>query len=261
MGESLMRPITELRAAVGFLTRIPVGRIDGYDVALARSTAYFPAVGAIVAAVGLGAWWVGATLLGPLAGAVLGVLATVVVTGALHEDGLADTVDGFWGGATREQRLAVMRDSRLGTYGAIAVAGDILLRVALLAPYGSDDWLDVGRVLLAGHVLGRAAPIALAATLPPARAGGLGTRLTRPRRSELAIASVLVAAVAIGTVGPWAPVPIVAGGLAWVILGRAARRRIGGVTGDVYGAGVLLTNLAVAASIVALEREELGWDV
>jgi adenosylcobinamide-GDP ribazoletransferase len=256
-----MRPLTEIRTAIGLLTRIPVGRIDGHDDVLPRAAAYFPMVGAIVAGVGLGAWWVGATLLGPLAGAVLGVVATIVVTGAIHEDGLADTVDGFWGGATRDERLAVMRDSRLGTYGAIAVVGDILLRVALLAPYGTDDWLDVGRLLLAGHVLGRAAPIALAATLPPARTGGLGARLTRPERPDLVIASVLVAAVAIGTAGWWAPVLIVAGGLSVGILGAAARRRIGGVTGDVYGAGVLLTNLAVAASMVALEREELGWDV
>jgi adenosylcobinamide-GDP ribazoletransferase len=254
------RVFGDVRVAVGFLTRLPVGS-PSPATGLGRAAAYFPLVGLVVGGVGLGAWYVGVALLGPLAGAVLSVLAAVVVTGALHEDGLADTVDGFWGGSTRERRLAVMRDSRLGTYGAIAVGGDLLLRVALLAPYGTDDGADVLRILLAGHVLARAAPIALAATLPPARSDGLAAGLPRPGRLDVGIAAGIVAAVAIGTVGPWAPVPIVAAGLAVAAVRHAARRRIGGVTGDVHGAAVVLTNLAVAAAVVALEREELGWDV
>jgi adenosylcobinamide-GDP ribazoletransferase len=255
----MRRAIVEVRSAIGFLTRIPVGRIEADHRTLAGAAAYFPFVGAIVAGVGVGAWWVGASLLGPLAGAVLGVLATVVVTGAIHEDGLADTVDGFWGGPTPERRLEIMRDSRLGTYGAIAVGGDLLLWVAVLAPYGTEDWLDVTRILLAGHVIGRAAPIALA-TLPPARSDGQGARMALPGRAGLAIAAGAVAAAAIGAAGWWAPVPILAGGLAVALLRLAARRRIGGVTGDVHGAGVALTSLVVAASVAALLREELGWD-
>ena len=242
--------ITDIRAAVGFLTRIPVGSVE--PTGLTRAAAYFPLVGAIVGGIGVGAWWIGASLLGPPAGAVLGVLACVVVTGALHEDGLADTADGLGGGSTRERRLAIMRDSRLGTYGAIAVGGDLLLRVALLAPYGTGDWLDVTRILVAGHALGRAAPIALAATLPPARSDGQGSRLTAPGRIDLAIAVALVVGVAIATTAWWAPVPIAVGGLVVLAVRRAARRRIGGVTGDVHGAGVVLVNLAVAATVVAL---------
>jgi adenosylcobinamide-GDP ribazoletransferase len=253
------RATADVRAAIGFLTRIPVGRIESDHRTLGRAAAYFPLVGAIVAGVGIGAWWVGASLLGPFAGAVLAVLAAVVVTGAIHEDGLADTVDGFWGGVTPGRRLEIMRDSRLGTYGAIAVGGDLLLWVAVLAPYGTDDWLDVTRILLAGHVVGRAAPIALA-TLPAARSAGQGARMAIPGRAGLAIAAGTVAAAAVGTVGWWAPVPIVAGGLAVVLLRWAARRRIGGVTGDVHGAGVALTSLVVAAAVAALLREELGWD-
>lgn len=256
-----MGRITEIRAAVGFLTRIPVGRLERDGPSLTRTAAYFPLVGVVVAAVGLGAWWVGTALLGSLAGAVLSVVAAIVVTGALHEDGLADTVDGLWGGATPEQRLAIMRDSQLGTYGAIAVVADLLLRVALLAPYGTSDWFDVLGILLAGHVIGRAAPVALAATLRPARSDGQGARLTSPARRDLVVAMATALAAAIVAVGWWAPVPIVAAALTVAAVHRVSRRRLGGGTGDVYGAAVALTNLLVAAAVVALGREGMGWDV
>lgn len=256
-----MSAIADARAAFGFLTRIPVGRDAHGGSDLTRTAAYFPLVGVVVAAIGFAAWWAGTSLLGSFAGAVLSVLAVVIVTGALHEDGLADTVDGLWGGSTPERRLAIMRDSRLGTYGAVAVVGDLLLRTALIAPYGTSDWFDVAGILLAGHVIGRAAPIALAATLPPARSDGQGARLTTPTGRDLAIAAIPVVAAAIIAVGWWAPVPILSAALVVAALRRAARRRIGGVTGDVYGAAVALTNLAVAAVVVALGREDLGWDV
>jgi adenosylcobinamide-GDP ribazoletransferase len=256
-----MGAVSDVRTALGFLTRIPVGPIEGAYRGLGRAAAYFPLVGVVVAAAGLGAWWVGTSLLGPLAGAVLSVLAVVVITGALHEDGLADFADGLWGGATPADRLEIMRDSRIGTYGVVAVVGDLLLRIALLAQFGTTDWLDAAAVLLAGHVIGRAAPIALAATLPPARSDGLGVRLSTPTRGELAIALVTVVAVAVAAVGWWAPVPVLAAALTVAAVRRAARRRLGGVTGDVYGAAVALTNLAVAAVVVALVREGMGWDV
>jgi adenosylcobinamide-GDP ribazoletransferase len=256
-----MGAITHARAALGFLTRIPVGRIEHEEPTLTRTAAYFPLVGVVVAAVGLGAWSLGTWLLGSLAGAVLSVVATVVVTGALHEDGLADTVDGLWGGASPSERLAIMRDSRLGTYGAMAVVVDLLLRVALLAPYGTSDWFDVAGILLAGHVVGRAAPIVLAATLSAARSDGQGVRMTSPARRDLAIAVATAVLAAVLAVGWWAPVPLLAAALTVAAVRRAARRRLGGGTGDAYGAAVALTNLAVAAAVVALEREGMGWDV
>lgn len=246
--------LADVRTAVGFLTRIPVGKSLGSDPTLTRAGAYFPLVGAVVAAIGFGAWWVGASALGPLAGAVLGVLATVVVTGALHEDGLADTADGLWGGASPARRLAIMRDSRIGTYGVLAVGGDLLLRVAILVPL---DAADVARVLVAGHVLGRAAPLVLAAALPPARSDGLGVRLAAPNRRGLLVATITVVGVAGVAATWWAPVPLIAAGLVVLGVRRVARRRIGGVTGDVHGAGVVLTNLATAATVAALIEGDL----
>jgi adenosylcobinamide-GDP ribazoletransferase len=248
-----------LRMAIGFLTRLPVGRIELTDPTLTPSAAYFPLVGGLVGAIGLGFWWIGAVALGPLAGAVLGVLATVVVTGALHEDGLADTADGLWGGATVERRLAILRDSRIGTYGVIAVSGDLLLRIALLAPFGADDVATVARTLVVGHVWGRVAPLVLAATLPPARTDGQGVRLGAPTAGGAAIAAITVAAITIGLVGWWSPLVMAAAAVALLGVRRLARRRVGGVTGDIHGAGVVVTNLAVATVVVALAREGVTW--
>lgn len=254
-----MPVVDDLRAAIGFLTRIPVGRIDRYDHALTRAGAYFPLVGVVVAAVGMGVWWVATATLGPLAGAVASVLATVVLTGAFHEDGLADTADGLWGGWTAERRLAIMRDSRIGTYGAVALCGDLLLRTALLAPYDTAALSDVARILVAGHVIGRAAPLVLTASLPPARTDGQGERLGTVGRGGAVIVGATVVVVALVTAGWWAPVLVVSAAIPVAALRRAARRRIGGVTGDVLGAGVLLTNLAVAATVSALARGGLLW--
>lgn len=248
--------IAALRTAVEFLTRIPVGASANARPGLDRAGAWFPLVGALVGAVGLAVWWVADALAGPLVAAVAAVLATVIVTGALHEDGLADTADGLWGGSTRERRLEIMRDSRLGTYGALALAGDLLLRVALLATAGSA-FTDVARVLLAAHVVGRAAPLVLAAWLPVARVDGQGRRLGRLRAGDAVVAAVTVLVVAVLATGWWAPVVLAAAAVPVLGLRRAARRRIGGVTGDVLGAGVALTNLAVAIAVVALAQEDL----
>jgi adenosylcobinamide-GDP ribazoletransferase len=251
--------VDELRLAIGFLTRIPVGRIETVAATLTASAAYFPLVGAIVGAIGLAFWWMGAGVLGPLAGAVAGVLATVVVTGALHEDGLADTADGLWGGGTAERRLAIMRDSRIGTYGVTAIVGDLLLRVALLAPLDTDDIETAARIFVVGHVWGLVAPLVLAATLPAARKDGQGVRLGAPTASAIAIAAITVAVVTIGSVGRWAPVVMAAAAVALLGVWQLARQRIGGVTGDIHGAGVVLTNLAVAVTVAALAREGVSW--
>ena len=238
-----------VRTAFGFLTRLPVGAPDASEPALTRAGAYFPLVGLVVGAVGWAAWWIGTGALGPTAGAVLGVLATVAVTGALHEDGLADTADGLWGGASPARRLEIMRDSRIGTYGVLALGGELLLRVAILVPLDTAGAL---RVLIAGHVLGRIAPLVLAAWLPPARSDGLGVRLAAPPRRGAMVAAGTGLAAAVLAGGRWAPLVVAAGAIPVFLLGRLAHRRIGGVTGDVLGAAVVLTNLAVAASVAAL---------
>lgn len=243
--------LTAPRTAVGYLTRLPVAAHPGD---LTAAGGYFPLVGGLVAAVGTGAWLATSVLLGPVAAAVAAVLATVAVTGAVHEDGLADTADGLWGGATPARRLEVMRDSRLGTYGTVALMADLSLRTALLVPL---DLAGVARVLAAGHVIGRAAPLLLAAWLPAARPGGQGERLGPPAPGGAVLAGSVVVVAAVAAAGWWAPL-VVGGAVAAVgALRRAARRRIGGVTGDVHGAAVQVTGLAAAATVAALLRAGL----
>jgi adenosylcobinamide-GDP ribazoletransferase len=245
----------DARTAVGFLTRLPVRpRAVDPDGGLARAGGYFPLVGLFVAGAGIGAWAMLEPLLGPLVAALVSVLATVVLTGALHEDGLADVADGFWGGSAPGRRLEIMRDSRIGTFGVLAITGDVLLRVTLLAQL---DLGGVARALVAGHVIGRAAPLVLAAWLPPARADGLGTRLGTPPTSGVVLATVTVGVAAVTATGLWGAVPLVSGGIAVAAVGWSAKRRIGGYTGDVFGAGVLIVNAAAAAAVIALIRA--GW--
>ncbi len=143
-----------LAVAFQFLTRLPVPQIPVVDGDLRRATAAFPVVGVVV---GGCAWLVFAGLhvvLGPMVAAVGAIATAVTVTGAFHEDGLADTFDGLWGGWSPEQRLTIMRDSRLGTYGAAALALMLLGQVVVLADV---DVALAARALVAGHVLGRAA--------------------------------------------------------------------------------------------------------
>ena len=252
-----MSAVRGLRAAFGYFTRIPVGRIDPPDSGLSRSSMWLPMVGAIVAAVGVASWWVGTTTLGPAAGAVLSVVTTVLVTGAFHEDGLADTADGLWGGTTVDQRLEIMRDSRMGTYGIVALVGDLLLRVAILLALDAGDLADAARVLVAGHVVGRAAPLVLEAMLPQVRPHGKSVHLHPLRPAGMAVAIGTVAVAVVACTGWWAPVVLAAAVIPVLVVRQVARRRLGGLTGDVFGAGVALTNLTVAAVVAGLVREGL----
>lgn len=245
--------------AVQFLTRVPVGQApttgpDG-DHDLTTASAWFPLVGLLVAAVGIAVRAGLEPLLGRAPATVAAVLATVLVTGAFHEDGLADSADGLWGGADPARRLAIMHDSRLGTYGTYALVGDLALRVALLAPL---TLVDLARAMLAAQVIGRLAPLVLVAWLPPAAPDGQGVRMRRRLGAAgwvTAAGSVAVAAVA--TVGPYAPALLAAAGLGVWLVGRTARSRLGGVTGDLLGAGVRVSGLLVAATVVALARAEV----
>jgi adenosylcobinamide-GDP ribazoletransferase len=263
----MINATADLRSALGFLTRIPVGRIDPFDPTMRRAGGYFPLVGAIVAAVGVAAWWATSELLGAPAAAVAAVFSTVIVTGALHEDGLADSADGLLAGvprpaedpasgATRERRLEIMRDSRLGTYGTLALIGDLLLRMAILLPFGIGSVSDVARILAAAHVIGRAAPLVLVSILPYARRGEDDAKprpqLSAPTRGYAILAAATVVAVAIGAAGPWAPAPLAVATVVVLAVRRFARRRVDGVTGDVLGATAALTITAVMATMAAL---------
>jgi adenosylcobinamide-GDP ribazoletransferase len=234
-------------AAVAFLTRVPVGRrirLDAADVG--RGGAAFPLVGAgIGAAVGGLTALVHGPLTGPLA-AVCGVATGLVLTGALHLDGLADTFDAL-GGWTRERALEIMRDHRIGTYGAAAVGIDLLAKTAALAALAPRDgaWLQV----VAACAAARAVPVALSAALPYARTEGDGLGRVLGGKVRALVAVVLAAAICVA-LGAY----VLAATAAAVALcaGLAARRWLGGVTGDVLGAAAELTEVAALVAAVAV---------
>ncbi|WP_173979729.1 adenosylcobinamide-GDP ribazoletransferase [Magnetospirillum sp. UT-4] len=226
--------LSELLLAAGFLTRLPLPAAAWREGGLAASMRLFPLVGA---GIGLGGGLVflaAEALLPPLPAALLAVLATVLLTGALHEDGLADTADGLGARGGRDTRLEVMRDSRTGAYGVLALLFSVGLRVAALA--AAPSGLAGLGALVAAAALSRAMVPAAMQVMAPARADGLGAGAGVPHAGVAAQAAVLGVLLAIAGLGLAAPAAVLA---ALVLAGGVvmlARRALGGFTGDVLGA-------------------------
>lgn len=250
--------IADVRASVAFLTRTPAAWLGGsQDRApdFRRASRMFPLVGAAVGLVG-GAVLVIAILFGVpyLIAASLAVAATMVATGGLHEDGLADTVDGFGGGATRERKLAIMRDSQIGSYGAAALVFSILIRVGALWSLSLASPWRAGLALIAAEAVSRTAMMRAWDDLPSARTDGIAHEAGPPDSQAMLTALVLALAIALATVWPSTgltavAVAILLAAAATYILILIARGQIGGRTGDVLGA---CQQFAVASFLVGV---------
>lgn len=226
--------------ATSVLTRLPVGSRDHSAAAqeglVAACCWAFPAVGAGIGFIAAGAMML-ATLFGlhNAAAALLGLVAAGLVTGAMHEDGLADTADGFGGGHTRDEKLAIMRDSRQGSYGIIALIVTIGVRAVALA--AMPDPIEGALALIAAHAASRAALPPVLYSMQPAREDGLGATAGKPTLVATLIAVAIGSAVTIGMLGPWRGLAALAA-MAAAVGGTAvlAQRQIGGYTGDTLGA-------------------------
>jgi adenosylcobinamide-GDP ribazoletransferase len=236
-----------LAGAITFLTVVPVP--GGGD--LRRAAAWFPVVGAAVGALAGGVRAGLDPVLGATAATVLALAALVIVTGALHQDGLADTADGLGVRGDRDRRLAAMRDSSIGVFGALALIGWTLLMVVVL------DRLSTARAveaLVAAAALGRWAALLHAAWSPPARADGLGASFA-VGRVALILASGVAAAAAIALCGVGPGLAAIAAGL--VVAGASVlhvRVTLGGRTGDTLGATVALAEVVVCTVLLAVWR-------
>ena len=226
--------IDEFVIAAGVLTRFPLAVEAVEPGAIAASGWAFPLVGGGIGALCAVAFFMAGLLGLPLsAAALLTVAASLAATGALHEDGLADTADGF-GGNDRERKLAIMRDSAHGTYGIVALVLSIGLRAAAIIAI--RDPLFVGLALIAAHAASRAALPPIMFLLRPARADGLGAAAGRPSRIVALTAPLLGGVIALATLGPSAGlVALLLTGGAVALAAMLARRQIGGYTGDVLG--------------------------
>jgi adenosylcobinamide-GDP ribazoletransferase len=228
-------PFAEFVTAAAVLTRLPVGAALPADGAIAASGWAFPLVGAGVGALVALAFLIAELLgCGDAPAALIALAAGLALTGALHEDGLADTADGFAGGSSREEKLAVMRDSRHGTFGVIALVLSLALRAAALGTIGEP--MHAGLALIAAHATSRGALPALMRILAPARADGLGAMAGRPSLTVAIIAAVLGGAIALAVLGPrTGAIALTLTGGAVTLAAMLAHRQIDGYTGDVLG--------------------------
>lgn len=242
--------VDRVRLAHLFLTRIHLGASGEITSArFSRAVVVFPLVGVTVGVVGAAARLV-ADPLGPVFASIAAVAATVVVTGALHEDGLADTADGF-GPYERERRLEAMRDSRLGAFGVLALVLAIAARVTLLSQLTLRDCV---LALLASHVLARWSTLPLAARCAPARLDGSAV-LARISTRQAAAGSILAVVLALPALVGVRPAGAVALAVAVAVTAASAllwRRAFGGVTGDTYGATNQLVELATLATVAVV---------
>ena len=233
--------------ATVFLTRVPMPvSVNAGDIQ--QATRWFPLIGAAIGAAGaLTAWTLAVLALPGTLTAIVLVALGAWVTGAIHLDGLADTADGFGGGTDRETTLRIMRDPVIGSFGAIALILVVALKVAALAAL--LDRNAARPSLVAAPALARWTVALLGAWMPYARpAGGLGEAATRQTRGSVLVATALAMLVTIAALGIDGFVAATVAPLTVAWIGRMARRRIGGVTGDVFGAAVELTETAVLLS-------------
>ncbi len=238
----------DLRIAITFLTRMPVGSAEG---GLAAASWAFPVAGLLV---GLGggivfgiSLWIGTP---DTVAALLALAATAIITGALHEDGLADTADGFGGGTTPERKLEIMRDSRSGAFGVLALVFSVALRAAALVAITMPDIAVAA--LIAAAALSRGLLPAVMNTQPLASQRGLAAAAGRPTNGTAWTAAGIGAIAALFLLGPGAGIMAIilaclaVAGLAWL-----AHRQIGGYNGDTLGAAQQVAETAILIAAAA----------
>lgn len=243
-----------LALAWQFLTRVPLPRGVGFTPArMAASQGWLPAVGLAIGVVGAAVLLAAAAIFPPVPAVLLSMAATVALTGAFHEDGLADTCDGIGGGPDRARRLAIMRDSRLGTFGAVGLGLALALKASALA--GLAPGLAAA-ALVAGHGASRASAMLVVITSPYVRETGTG-RFTAEGLGRRGLVLIGAAALAAGLVlglaaGPAAILAALAGLAAGHLLARSLfERQIGGYTGDCLGATQQLGEVGLYLGLLA----------
>jgi adenosylcobinamide-GDP ribazoletransferase len=250
------RRVSGLVGAIQFLTRVPIRTASA--VAHERCIPWFPIVGLLIGAL-VGGVAVGLGELVPSSvAAAFAVVTGLLLTGAFHEDGLADVADAFGGGVTRERRFEILTDSRHGTYGVAALCSSVVLRVVSAAAIGSSAALFGGFV--AAHAVGRGAAVVAMGVAPAASDAGLGAehvRRLRPLGSSIGVfVALAVCALLLGWwLGPIVAIAIAGGGVTvWL-----AMRKIGGLVGDVLGAIEQVVECLVLIVVSGLASRHGVW--
>jgi len=242
--------------ALQFFTRLPIPGWVGFEAAwLQHASRYFPLVGVVVAAVAAGVYYAAALVLPAPVAAVLSTAASIWITGAFHEDGFADTCDGLGGGMTKERALEIMKDSRVGAYGAIGIVCMLATKLSALAML--PPRVAVAALFVA-HPLSRLAATALIWKLDYVRGEGKAKPLAQQMTSaEFAIATITCAlpaacVLATGAMTPAAVLAAIGAALAAALwLARLFVRRLGGYTGDCLGAVQQLAEVLIYLAVLA----------
>jgi adenosylcobinamide-GDP ribazoletransferase len=256
-GQSFMTSVRQqmniFLGALMFLTRIPVGKRYVFrSEDLPRSTLYFPIVGLMIGLLGGLVLFFATLFLPPIVAVLLCMSVTVAVTGALHEDGLADTADGLIGGLERQQCLEIMKDSRLGSYGAIVLWFSLTAKLFLLAALLEKGVFTAVGALVVAHGLGRAATVTLLFSHPYVRTGEskaspFGNTVTLKEFVISLLAPILLSFALLGSKAVL--LLIVAAAATWAA-GVYFHKKIGGITGDCLGAANQLVELVCYLSLV-----------
>ena len=242
----------ELTLAIGFLTRLRLPSVPYSDAAMARAVRWYPAIGLGIGIV-LAVLFLGLAALVPKSvAALITICAGMLLTGALHEDGLADLADGLGGSPDKDRALEIMRDSRIGTYGVLALGMTLALKITALT---SLPPVSAAVAIVAGHSFGRFAILWLMDRLPYARSDGAANFMSGDQRLDMKLAwsTILVTLVLVAmTVGFIAAIATVLATLALTsLLANKLRRRFGGYTGDALGASEQLVEALVPLVFLA----------
>lgn len=237
-----MRVVHDLILAFQFLTRIPVpGKHHGQG-GLSGAVKFFPVVGLVIA---LGAIGLRRTLINhlpPLVVAVLVLAYLVVITGGFHEDGLADSADGFGGGWTKEKILEIMRDSRIGSFGALAIGLSLLARYSLLSSLSTAKFSSYIVVAL---VLSRWTTLPLSYFMQPARTQGQGAGVMQTSILSLILGTIIAVVICYFSMHLAFWLPAVAAAIVTALSAAYYQKQIGGITGDCFGATNQLSEIAI----------------
>jgi len=244
--------LSTIAVAVQFLTRLPTPSSAFTPARLAASVRWYPLVGMLIGGIGAAAYWIAALVFPPLLAVLLATAITMLVTGAFHEDGLADLFDGL-GASTRERMLEVMRDSRLGAFGAAALGLVLAAKVVALADL-SVLFASLG--LIAGHATSRFSSIAAIATSRYVRESGAAKPVAQGIGAGGLVVALVCALAALVPLGFVAGASALLCSLAGAAIGHFAtrllyERRLGGYTGDCLGAIQQLSELGFYLGLVA----------
>ena len=245
----LLERVAEVQIALMTLTRLPAGRVLDPVPSMAAAAWAFPLVGILVGGLGaIGYALALAANLPPAFAALVAIAIAIIVTGAIHEDGLADMADGLGGGRDRAHKLAIMRDSHVGSYGILALLLALAMRGVCITTVGTP--LAVACAMVALAAASRAAMVVALFAMPPARSDGLGQAASEVGLWRCAVAVALGAAMLVGLASAW-PLVAIAMIAVGALLAWLAWRHIGGQTGDVLGAIQQVTEIAGWAAILS----------